>query len=190
MLATAAAVSVRAEAGAPNGRCLQHDQANQPMTNDPRPPHRGGPNRNNDGDRAPNAAEEPDEDAGSVRPLHGTVLLAEDEPCVRAATSRMLERLGFEVAAATNGREALEVFQIQRDRIVIVILDVNMPEMNGIDAYKRLEEEGIEVPVVVCTGYDEHDLEHTHTSLGFAGFLPKPFTMDELKTTIEKALAR
>ena len=126
---------------------------------------------------------------GSLPSARGTVLLVEDEPSVRAASSRMLEKLGFEVVEAASGKEALEVFQTHRDRIVFVFLDVNMPEMDGLEAFKRLQEEGIDVPAIVCTGYDEYDLAHTHARLGFAGFLAKPFSMDALGNAIERALA-
>ena len=72
---------------------------------------------------------------------------------------------------------------------VLIVLDVNMPEMDGLEAFKRLQEEGIDVPVVVCTGYDEYDLARTHAGLGFAGFLAKPFSMNALGNAIERALA-
>ena len=129
------------------------------------------------------------EEKGSLQSSRGTALLVEDEPSVRAACNRMLEKLGFEVVEAASGTEALEVFQTYRDCIVFVFLDVNMPEMDGLEAFKRLQEEGIDVPVVVCTGYDEYDLARTHAGLGFAGFLAKPFSMNALGNAIERALA-
>jgi len=124
-----------------------------------------------------------------MEPVRGAVLLVEDETAVRAASGRMLEKLGFEVVEAANGKEALEVFQAHRDRIAFILLDVNMPEMDGLEAFKRLQEEGIDVPAIVTTGYDEYDLKRRHVRLGFASYLAKPFSMDALRTAIDRALA-
>ena len=119
----------------------------------------------------------------------GTVLIADDEAVVRAVGQQMLERLGFSVLTASDGREALEVFGERADEIVCVLLDLTMPHMDGEEAFREMQRLHPGVRVILCSGYNEQDATQRFAGKGLAGFIQKPFTMTALKERIVDALA-
>ena len=117
-----------------------------------------------------------------------TILLAEDEVDVREYGRRVLERLGYEVLVAGDGEEAIEVFQSNRDRVGLLMLDVMMPKCSGTRAFEAICELRPGVPVLFVTGYDA---ERAGLSVGTgAGVrrLQKPFTMGELGQKVRELL--
>ncbi len=118
----------------------------------------------------------------------GRVLFVDDEESVRTLGARMLERMGFEVTVAADGREALDVFARRPEEWSLVVLDLTMPRMDGEEAYRRLRELRADVPVVLASGYTADELGARFASKGFAGFLQKPFTMVELQRAVLLAL--
>jgi signal transduction histidine kinase/ActR/RegA family two-component response regulator len=116
-------------------------------------------------------------------PLHvGTerVLLVEDEPSVRHSTTSVLTRAGFDVIEAQNGEDALEKLATWNRPPEILITDVSMPRMNGLDLATHLRARHAHLPVLFVSGYakDEHAPEDF--SRGLAHFLPKPYSPAEL----------
>ena len=81
-----------------------------------------------------------------------TILVVDDERGVRLSVTGILEDEGYNVLTATNGQEALEILRDQRDLINEVITDLEMPVLGGIELIGRMQEEGIEIPVVVLSG--------------------------------------
>ncbi len=114
----------------------------------------------------------------------GLVLVADDEPGVRLVARRVLERAGFRVCTAVDGREAVEVHAERRSEICAVLLDMSMPWMNGDEVLRSLRERTPDVRVVLTSGYD--------LSPGLAGvvFLAKPWTPQELIAALRDALTR
>jgi two-component system cell cycle sensor histidine kinase/response regulator CckA len=82
-----------------------------------------------------------------------TILVAEDEEALRTLASDILKSLGYTVLLASNGKEAVQIYAENRDRIDIVLLDVVMPVMSGSEAYKRIREMGGDVPLLIMTGH-------------------------------------
>ena len=126
--------------------------------------------------------------SGSTRVVRrGTVLVVDDEPAVRKATTRMLERLGLQTLAAAGGAEALELYAVHTDEISLVMLDMGMPGMNGADVFRALRERS-NVKVLISTGYA---LEAEVQQLVEAGarVIEKPFKLAALEQEIERALA-
>jgi PAS domain S-box-containing protein len=117
----------------------------------------------------------------------GTVLVVDDEPDVRSIAARMLALLGFDVVLAENGRQAVEQFQEQSDRISLVLLDLTMPQMDGEEALEQFHTIRAEVPVVFMSGYPNRD-HAAEVEGGNVGFLQKPFTMADLETAIRGVL--
>ncbi|MBN1557372.1 MAG: response regulator [Lentisphaerae bacterium] len=117
----------------------------------------------------------------------GTVLLADDEEAVRNVASTMLERLGFSVITATNGAEAVERFRAHRGDIVLTVLDVTMPVMDGHEALRQIREIQTDAVVLLSSGYEE-DTTGQRIHNGRAGFVHKPYRLAELRAQIAAAL--
>lgn len=119
----------------------------------------------------------------------GLVLLVDDEPVVRAVGTRILERLGFEVVTAVDGLEALDVFERVRDRVVLVILDMTMPNLGGVATFRELRARDPGVRVVLTSGYNEQEATSHFNGKGLAAFVQKPFQLESLRSTLERVLA-
>ncbi len=118
----------------------------------------------------------------------GTVLLADDEETVRAVGKKMLERLGFDVVTARDGREAVELFARHAERITCVLLDLTMPHLDGEGAYRGIRRIQSGVPVIVCSGYNEQEVAQRFIGKGLAGFIQKPYQLNVLTVAIRHAL--
>jgi len=133
---------------------------------------------------------------GPVKPgvtsdiVHGgeTILLVYDEDIVLEVGQEILERLGYRVLVATNGSEAIELYRNKGDRIDLVILDMIMPDMTGIEAYNRLKKTDPAVTVLLSSGYSLDG--HTADILkgGRDGFIQKPFSVAALSQKIREIL--
>lgn len=115
------------------------------------------------------------------------ILVADDQEHIRRLYEVTLEKNGFNVFSAENGRQALEI--IQDNHIDLVILDVMMPEMDGYSCLKELRESGSVVPVLIITAKDEPDDVRRSFMLGTDDFMTKP--VDEIEMVLRiKALLR
>jgi CheY-like chemotaxis protein len=112
----------------------------------------------------------------------------DDDQGVREAASRLLEHFGFRVVSAVNGRHGVEVFQQHEAEVVLVLLDMTMPEMNGEETFREIRWIRADVPVILSSGYNEIEATRRFTSKGLAGFLQKPFTPKELCQKLALAL--
>jgi CheY-like chemotaxis protein len=117
----------------------------------------------------------------------GTVLLVDDEETIRALGARMLARLGFEVLTAADGREALSVYREHEAEIVLVLLDLTMPHMDGRETLSELVRINPSVRVVISSGYAEQDITSRFCGRGLAGFVSKPYTLDALRERLQEA---
>jgi CheY-like chemotaxis protein len=119
----------------------------------------------------------------------GLVLVIDDEaPVLRFATG-VLTTLGFEVVGATDGPRAIEVFQRYRDQLALVLLDLTVPGMDGDSLLSVLERDRPDIPVVLSSGYDAADQGTRFASRLVAGFLPKPYRLEEMRAVLHDALA-
>ncbi len=122
-------------------------------------------------------------------PVHGTVLLVDDEETIRAVGRQMLERIGFGVLTANDGSEALEVLREHVDEVVCVLLDLTMPRMDGVETFAKLRRRHPDISVVLCSGYNEHDATRSFGDEGLAGFIQKPFNMASLRANLTRVLS-
>jgi CheY-like chemotaxis protein len=102
----------------------------------------------------------------------------------------MLERMGFSVLTAKDGRDAVEVYREHHADIRMVLLDLTMPYMNGEEAFRELKQVRQDVVVVLCSGYNEQEAVQHFSGEGLAGFIQKPFTLMELRSVLQQALER
>ncbi len=120
----------------------------------------------------------------------GTVLVVDDDDNVRPVTQMMLERLGFQVLLACDGREGLDVFRAHRGEIVCVLLDLTMPEMDGEETLAALRELDPRVRVILSSGYNQLEVVQRFAGRGLAGFVQKPYRLADLRATLDKTLGR
>jgi two-component system, cell cycle sensor histidine kinase and response regulator CckA len=118
-----------------------------------------------------------------------TVLVVDDEDTTRQTITRMLEAGGFTVVTATNGAEALERLETDSDDIDIVLSDVTMPEMNGIDLSYHIRDRFPTMPVAIVSG-DVSELEKTIIGRADVPFIKKPFHAESLYSAVREAMRR
>ncbi len=117
-----------------------------------------------------------------------TILLVEDEPLVLQMGADLLDSLEYKTLTATNGEEAVRVFASEGQNIDLVITDVVMPRMGGLELIRVLKEMGSEVPVIVWTGYPLGKSQEELGSLNVAGWIMKPPRRTELAGKIRQVL--
>lgn len=114
----------------------------------------------------------------------GQILIAEDHNDNRRMITRLLESLGLEVITASNGIEVLELYEFHHPSLIL--LDIQMPVMDGIEAFKRLRECGCKLPIYALTANAmSHEIEQ-YLTLGFDGHLTKPIERKVFIQTLEK----
>ncbi|MEC7524135.1 MAG: ATP-binding protein [Myxococcota bacterium] len=127
--------------------------------------------------------------SASPAPFSGRLLLVDDDPHVRGTTRALLERRGFDLETAADGASALEkVLQPGAD-FDVVVTDVVMPGMDGVELLTRLRELRPTQPVVIVSGYAEPLTEPARLAALDAQLVPKPYTPDRLLEAIERARA-
>ncbi|MFZ5585948.1 MAG: PAS domain-containing hybrid sensor histidine kinase/response regulator [Thermodesulfobacteriota bacterium] len=119
----------------------------------------------------------------------GLVLVVDDEESVRSVTKMMLERGGYQVITAADGREGVDVFRQRQHEIRLVMLDMTMPHLNGEEAFTEIRRINDRVPVMLASGYNEQDATTRFAGKGLAGFIQKPFRLQRLLEKVALALA-
>ncbi len=119
----------------------------------------------------------------------GTILLVDDETIVLDIGVEMLERLGYTVLKAKGGREAIEAYKQNQDKIDMVILDMSMPGMGGGETFDKITEINPNVKVLLSSGYSIDGQAKEILARGCDGFIQKPFTTNELSQSISEVLS-
>jgi DNA-binding NtrC family response regulator len=122
----------------------------------------------------------------SIKNHNLRVLVVDDEANVLESVNKILERKGFEVAKTQNPEDALR--QFKGEGFDLVIADLMMPKVSGLELLKAVKNENPGVPFLMITGYPSINTAVEATKNGASGFLPKPFTPVELEEAVEKAL--
>jgi PAS domain S-box-containing protein len=118
----------------------------------------------------------------------GTVLVIDDEESVRVTTSRMLQALGFSPLQAENGREGLKLFGANRGAIVLTVVDLTMPEMDGEEVFRELRLLDPEARVLLMSGFNEQEATSRFSGKPLDGFLQKPFRVPALREKLQQIL--
>jgi PAS domain S-box-containing protein len=116
------------------------------------------------------------------------ILVADDEPLVRELGRAVLERAGFRVVTATDGAEALAVYQARAAEIDLILLDYTMPRLTGLQVMEALLQAGASVPVVLSSGYALEGEVQQFLAAGARAFMPKPYRPQELVQTVQRVL--
>lgn len=117
-----------------------------------------------------------------------TILLVDDEEVILNVGREILTLLGYKVETAQSGLEAVEIYQKRHDVIDLVILDVAMPGMTGAETFDRLREIDPMARVLLTSGYSINGQAEDMLRRGGLGFLPKPYTVQEISVKIRSAL--
>jgi PAS domain S-box-containing protein len=135
------------------------------------------------------AAEAPRHDAPQPQLRgKGTVLVVDDEASVREVALGTLERYGYRVLEASDGSEAVRVFEEHAGEIGLVLLDLTMPVVGGDEVIGALKARRADVSVIVMSGYGEEEVAQKFAGQDVSGFLQKPFTAARLAEVVKKAL--
>jgi len=120
----------------------------------------------------------------------GTILLIDDEEMIIKVGKMIIPELGFTVLAAGSGREAIEIYRKNKDRIDLVILDMIMPEMDGGETYDRLKKINPAIKVLLSSGYSLDNQTKEILDRGCDGFIQKPFGIEELSQKLGEILGK
>ncbi|PTY37462.1 hypothetical protein BGP77_13240 [Saccharospirillum sp. MSK14-1] len=118
--------------------------------------------------------------------LSGRVLVAEDNAINQVIARRMLEKLGVQSDIANNGRQALEM--VQQTPYDLILMDVQMPELDGLEVARQLQRDGIEIPIIALTANATLDSRQDCLNAGMVDFLSKPYRLRNLENVVSPYL--
>lgn len=117
---------------------------------------------------------------------HGTILVVDDDPDVLDATSLMLGEFGYSVTASSSAKDAIQ--KIRSDHIDVVVTDIVMPEVSGINLLEKVHTIDPEIPVILMTAYADMEKVINALKMGAFDFIIKPFSIELLAHSVEKAV--
>ena len=122
--------------------------------------------------------------------LHGTetILVIEDEDSLRNLAKRILEKSGYKVITASDGEQGFHIFKKNKEHIDLIITDILMPELNGIDMIDKIKKSYPNLPVIFMSGYTENALLQYNLKELQSKFIPKPFTPQMLAKKVSEIL--
>jgi DNA-binding response OmpR family regulator len=115
-----------------------------------------------------------------------TICVVEDDPAIATLVGRIAEKTGLHVSVSTSAAAALALMDV--DRVDLVIADINMPEVSGLELIGGLRKKGVRCPVPFISGDSSFGTVDSSLRIAGASFLPKPFTPTELSAAIWSAL--
>jgi CheY-like chemotaxis protein len=117
-----------------------------------------------------------------------SILIADDEPAIADFVQRALELMGLLAVVVSNGAEAIKVAQTLQGSLDCAILDVMMPEVNGIDAAEAIRRIIPELPIIFMSGFFYPEFLQRSTTMSHVAFLQKPFKLSDLRSLLTQVL--
>jgi CheY-like chemotaxis protein len=114
------------------------------------------------------------------------ILVVDDEKAIRGLAERILKAKGYRVTTCNGGTQAVDVYSKLADQIDLVILDMLMPDMTGLETLRQLKETDPSVRAILCSGFVPDLIGKSVANAGFVGFIAKPFEMNELLELAER----
>ena len=126
-----------------------------------------------------------------IKESKGRVLVVDDEPEVRKIVHLALEKNGYDVVEAEDGEKAIEAIRSGDNPLLtdVIICDVRMPKINGVEAVAFFREQFPSVPIIVLTGYPDMQLATSFIKQGVMEYLVKPVEKEKLLEAVDKAIA-
>ncbi len=122
--------------------------------------------------------------------VNGLVLVADDDPLVRTAITRVLSRDGADIVTASDGAEALRRYAERAAELRLIVLDLDMPRVDGAEVLKVLRSFECDLPVIVISGHTDPGRTREVQALGISEFLPKPFDARSLIEAVRRHMRR
>ena len=121
---------------------------------------------------------------------NGRVLVVDDEPDIRKVVRMTLQKAGYEVIEAENGEKAIEAINTGENRLLldVLICDIRMPKINGVEAIAYFQQEWPRVPIIVLTGFPDTDMATSFLRSGVVDYLVKPVEGEKLRTAVARAM--
>ena len=132
-------------------------------------------------------AQTPKADQGLVRGT-GRILLVDDEELIRGVAVEALRLMGYDVEQCSDGADAVEVFREQHQQIDLVVLDMIMPKLGGLDTFRELKRINPQVKVLLASGFAQDNLIQKALQEGVQGFVQKPFQIVPLSHAVAAAI--
>ena len=132
--------------------------------------------------------DQPDEQATPISVGSERIMVVDDDVVMADVSRELLESLGYRVTALTGSVPALENFREAPDDFDLVITDITMPDMTGIDLARHILKIRPDMPIILCTGFTELISAEDAKSLGISDYLVKPVAREELLLAVQKAL--
>lgn len=121
-------------------------------------------------------------------PSNGTVLIVEDEHLMRRLLGKVVAGRGTAVLLAADGAEAIEMYTRHKDEIGVVLLDLGLPKVSGLDVFNKMKEQDPDVRVVVASGYMEPGVKSKMQQAGVKHFIEKPYMLDNVLQTLQREI--
>lgn len=115
-----------------------------------------------------------------------TILIMDDEAGMRKLFTRILSRNGYKVLSSSDGEGGLDL--IKDNVIDLVLLDLRLPGIQGMDVLREIRKKGWDMPVIIITGFGDEESEKEAKRLGASAYIHKPFRLENIKDLIEKNL--
>ena len=121
---------------------------------------------------------------------NGRVLVVDDEPDIRKVVRMTLQKAGYDVIEAENGAKAIEAINSGENRLLldVIICDIRMPKINGVEAIAYFQQEWPRVPIIVLTGFPDTDMATSFLRGGVIDYLVKPVEGEKLKAAVGRAM--
>ena len=121
--------------------------------------------------------------------LQRKILIVEDNELNRALLGNILEE-NYEILEAENGQIALNVLEDHRDDVALILLDINMPVMDGYEAAQEIRKYSAKVPIIAITAFAYASDEQRVMESGFDGYMPKPINARQLRAQIKDIMQK
>ncbi len=118
----------------------------------------------------------------------GAVLVVDDEEMVRNLCKSMVERFGYPVMTASDGEEAVALFREHADEIACVILDLTMPNKDGMATFEELQRIRGDIKVIISSGFDEQEVTQRFVGKELAGIIKKPYQLENIRSELIRVL--
>ena len=118
----------------------------------------------------------------------GTILLVEDEDPIRLIAKTLLQKFGFTVLDAVNGKEALEIYKYNAQEITLVLTDIGMPIMDGYALFYELKMLNPKLPIIISSGFGEGDVTSRIAREDISSIINKPYNPNQLREVLKNVL--
>ena len=119
--------------------------------------------------------------------MEGKILIVDDQFGIRILLNEVFQKEGYKTVQAANGVQALEI--AEKEKPDLVLLDMKIPGMDGIEILKRMKERTKDIKVIIMTAYGELDMIQEAKDLGALTHFAKPFDIDDLRTAVKQYIA-